>query len=291
MVVTTVAEYACRYQQGRFLADSTCQQMDVVVRRFSVFCGRAATLDDLTKATVVAFMRAYGKSARPSTVNSKRRVLLTLWRAAAEDGLCGAPGKVARMREPESLPEAWTVDQVEQLVSTCRQQSGEVAGIAARHYWSSLVLAIYWTGARITAVRSVVPDDCRLDERYLIVRNEGRQRKRDRLYWLSDSAVAAIAAHYEPARAQVWPWPHCVRHFWRRFRRIVDEAEIPSAKGRKNLFHTLRRTTLSYTAAAGGMEAAQRQAGHVSPATTRTHYIDPRIAREQTASDLLPVVS
>jgi integrase len=70
-------------------------------------------------------------------------------------------------------------------------------------------------------------------------------------------------------------------------REIVAEAGIRQPAGGRQLFHRLRRTTLSLCAAVDP-SVAQRQAGHANYATTLKHYIDPRIARGRSAADVLP---
>ncbi len=109
----------------------------------------------------------------------------------------------------------------------------------------------------------------------------------DRYYPLGDQATAAIAGHFCPHRDQVFPWPYTRRQLYYKFRRIVTSAGLKSRKS-MGLFHQLRRSNLSYTAACGGIELAQQQAGHASPATTRASYIDPRIAKQRSAVDVLP---
>ena len=70
-------------------------------------------------------------------------------------------------------------------------------------------------------------------------------------------------------------------------RSIVEAAGIPPPKGHNQLFHRLRRTTLSLCAAIDPA-VAQGQAGHADYATTLKHYIDPRIAGGRSAADVLP---
>jgi integrase len=70
-------------------------------------------------------------------------------------------------------------------------------------------------------------------------------------------------------------------------RRIVETAGLPCPRTGRQLFHRLRRTTLSLCAAVDPA-IAQRQAGHADYATTLRHYIDPRVSRGRSAADVLP---
>ena len=257
------------------------------------FCDwRPVPLGELCDEIVAEWLRYLVQIGRsPATVNSKRRAVLTVWRHAFRKGHVDQPPRdVPKCHEPQRIPRAWTVAEVEALVAACRKEPGEIAGIAARYYWPSLVLAVYNTGARISALRSVRCADCNLAERCLIVRHASQKQRRDRLFWLTDQTVAAIASHYNEARELVWPWPLHPDRLWKRFGQIVERSGIPDNRRHCDLFYKLRRTNLSYTAAAGGVEMAARQAGHASSRTTRTHYLDPRIAREQTAADVLPTL-
>jgi len=287
--IPTLAEFLTNwYIPARLgIARSTQEQYAIAVAVLDEWNGAPVRFSELTTHLFRRFLADYLKSRSAATVNSKRRAILTLWNAAVEEGFCEPPGKIATAAEPQRLPEAWTIDQVDALVVACRAVKGEFpTGIRRGPFWSSLVIVTYWTGARVSTLRSTRSADVNLADRYLVTR-QGKTR-RDRLHWLPDQAIAAIAAHYDAGRDLVWPWPHCRRHFWRSFRKIVEQAGIPSEPGRRDLFHKLRRTNLSYTAALAGPDAARRQAGHADYKTTERHYIDPRIAKQPSAVDFLP---
>ncbi len=262
---------------------SSAEQLSVAARLYDV------PLSDLSETGLSCVLADYCQRYAPSTTNSKRRAILTLWDAAAAAGLCRPPNRkrVPFAREYSRTPLAWTVAEVERLVTHCRRLSGEFAGIPQSAWWASLVLVIWDTGARVSATISTAADDCNLAERYLMIRAEHQKSRIDRLFWLSDQAVGEIALHYDPCRKRVWPWPHHRRTLFRYFRMIVMDAGLQPDPS-MGLFHKLRRSNLSYTAANGGIELAQQQAGHASATTTRRHYIDPRIARQRSAVDVLP---
>lgn len=281
-----------RYLPARLdMKAGSADQMARAVRQFSAFLGHPATLYDLTDETLNRFLRSCLDSGlAEATVNSKRRPLLTLWRYAWTKRLVDElPRDVARCREPLHLPEAWSADQVERLVAQCRETPGTVAGLPARHWWSSLVITVYWIGSRISATRQVASADCNLAERYLIVRAGSPKQTADQLHRLPDQAVAAIAAHYDRSRQLIWPWPFHRNHFWKAFRRIVEASGIPAPRGHCQLFHRLRRTNLSYCAAVD-LELARRQAGHTDAKITLKHYVDPRIAPQRSAVGVLPTL-
>ena len=89
-------------------------------------------------------------------------------------------------------------------------------------------------------------------------------------------AVAALQVVHDPRRATLFPWPFTDVHLWRCFRKIIEAAGLTASRKRKDLFHRLRRTSLSYTARES-VELACRKAGHCRPELTVRHYLDPRI--------------
>lgn len=265
------------------MAKTSSEQLKIAARIYNV------SLRELDELDLARRLVAYSKDHAPSTVNSKRRMILTLWAAAADVDLCRPPSRkrVPRAKEPRRLPWAWTTTELERLVSVCRSVRGTLGNIPSRTWWPSVVLTIYYTGMRISSLLSIATEDLSLAERYAIVRAEADKSNMDRFYALGDSATASIAGHFCPHRERAFPWPYGRRQLFYRFRTIVTAAGLKSRKT-MGLFHQLRRSNLSYTAACGGIELAQRQAGHASPATTVRHYIDPRIAKQKSAVDVLP---
>lgn len=270
------------------MAKTSAEQLVIAARLFDRW-SRSVPLDHLDEPLVVRWLAEYSRVTSARTVNSKRTSLLTLWSAAAEAGLCRPPNRkrIPRAKEHRRIPWAWTTSEIERLVSACRSLQGSIDGIPSRAWWPSIVLTIWDTGMRIGALLSIVTEDLNLAERYAIVRAENDKSGTDRYYPLGDQATAAIAGHLCPHRNRVFPWPNCRRQLFYNFRKIVTAAGLKSGKS-MGLFHQLRRSNLSYTAAHGGIELAQQQAGHASPATTVRHYIDPRIAHQKSAVDVLP---
>jgi len=265
------------------LKPSSAQQLRLAAKLYNL------PLTRLHERELAGALAEYCRSHSPATTNSKRRAILTLWDAAAGDGLCRKPDRrrVPKAREFRRLPPAWTVSEVERLVSHCRALPGMVAQIPRSRWWTSLVLAVWDSGERISATLSTATADCNLAERFMLVRAENQKCGIDRLFWLSDATVAAIAGHYDTGRQLVWPWPHCRRYLFVQFRSIIGGAGLTAEKS-MGLFHKLRRSNISYTARNGGLDLARQQAGHSSASTTLRHYVDPRIAHERSAVDVLP---
>jgi len=278
-----------QYLAGRSLRSSSAEQLALACRSLDLFLGRPALLSDLTAATLAAFLHAYLAHHAASTTNSKRRAILTLARWASKRGLAcqNCPADVPTAREPRRIPLAWTVDEIERLVAAARGWPGCVGTIPARLFWPSLFLATYDTGCRIGALRSARSVDLSMANRSLVIQPEATKTNVGCCYWLHDQTIAAIAGHYDLARELVWPWPHCRRLFWTATRRIVEKAGLVADRRGMSLYHKIRRTCISYCATVD-LALAQQQAGHSDARLTARCYIDPRIARRQSAVDVLP---
>ncbi len=282
-------EYVAQvYLPARDVKPTTCEQYLVAARQLEAASGGRLLVKDLCDEAVQRLMTKYPNAG---TANSKRREVLTVWKYAwRKRHVDELPRDVPTRRQPQRLPEAWTVEQVNRLLVECRNVPGWFpdTGIPKGLFWASLAITIYYTGSRPSALLSVRTSDVNLVKQYLTLRAEYTKTARDVLYWLAPQAVESIREIFDSARELVWPWGHCRRHFWRSFRKIVERAGLPSVKNKNDLFYRLRRTNLSYTAAKGGLELARSQAGHHSARLTQRHYVDPRIARQRSAVDVLP---
>ena len=285
----TLMAFAGRYCAGKIgLSPAYCLLLQATARKFTEFCGDDIQTQDLSADLVTRWCRylllaGIGRV----TVAGKRRLLLTLWRSAATCSLAPPPGVLEQIRVLHHIPEAWTAAEIEAIVAGARRQPGMVGAIPAALWWPSLILAIYWTATRIGALLRCRSTDCSLAGRWLLVGAGQQKNGRAQLHQLPDEAVAAIAAHYDPGRLLLWPWPFHPRTVWNRFRRIAEAAGVPCPRTHLNLFHRIRRTSLSYQWAADP-GIAQRCAGHSSPAILLASYVDPRIAVGRTAADVLP---
>jgi integrase len=257
-----------------------------IVRRLDAFLGCAVALDELNETDLCRYLSAYKQSACAITVNNNRRSLLTLWRAAWDEGLTDRPprmGRIRRLPEEYSPPEAWTAEECNLLFSAAAEWPGMVGNIPAGQWWLSLLFTVYWTGCRIGALIHV-PTAAYKDGRLLVRRQKNH---RPQLYFLPASCCEAIDATRPAGRELLWPWPLHSTRLFATFRKIVEKAGVAHPPGGRQLFHRLRRTTLSLCAAVDPA-IAQRQGGHADYATTLKSYIDPRISRGRTAADVLP---
>ena len=289
----TLAQFLEGYRGSQLrIADGTREQMAIAVRLFDRHVGHPVLLLELTETLLVDFLADYSTRVSAATVNAKRRSILALWTEAARHQLVPAPDRlrVPKAREPRRIPEAWTVEEVSRLVRTARSMRGRDIGRISRGRWFSSLIRVLWeSSSRVSAMLSIRPLDCHLDERYLIVRAEQTKTGMDQLYWLSTGCTDAIAEIYDPHAAAIWDWPYSKRQFFKTFRSIAEGAGLRSDPTlAMQLSHKLRRSALTQVAMSSGLDRAREQAGHSSAAMTRRHYIDPRLLRDRSAVDALP---
>jgi integrase len=287
--VHTLADFVDRIYFPSRISVCTAYKNDIhsTISRFSKYLGRPAELTDFAETVVAAYLQTYFVGRTVTTVNNERRKLFTVWTAAFDHGLLPQPPRKALIRKlPEDFdpPSAWTFPECEALFKAASEWPGFIDGISAGQWWRSLLLAIYSTGVRIGAILQTPVEHYQANEGLLV-----RKQKNHTPQWyaLPRYACEAIDATLGVSRSLLWPWPYCRQDLYRVFRNIVERAAISQPLGGRQLFHRLRRTTLSYCAAEDPA-IAQRQAGHSDYRLTLKHYIDPRLARGRSAADVLP---
>lgn len=256
--------------------------------RYTLFIGGRFDLAEFSESEIGAFLGTIAEDHAAITVNSVRKILLTLWRAAYEDGLIDRPPRAKRVRclpEETDPPEAWSLSQVSALFAYVATLTGTIGGIPARLFWGSLFGTVYWTAERIGAVK-MTPSDAYVRGKGVLI----RKRKNARPVWypLPETCCNVIDQTFPSSRELLFPIPWKPWNFCKRAREVIEGAGLPCRKHKsREIFHRLRRTTLTACAAVDPA-IAQRQAGHSDYATTVKSYIDPRLCRGKTAVDILP---
>lgn len=248
------------------LRPSTREQYALSARLLDEFSG-GTPIHDWTPDLLCRWLASLSGSA--ATINSKRRAACTLWRAAVRH----APVEdVPKRKEPRRVPQAWTLAEIEAIQSECRRQPGTIGGVNAADWWESLLLAVFDTGHRISAMLATVPADCNLADGWLLIRAEEEKTWADKIYQLADDTREVLSRHYDATRSRLWPWPYHTHTIWPKFRRIVRAAKVRYPGEHCNLFHRVRRTSGSLVEQAGGSGA--RHLG-VTEAVFQRSYNDP----------------
>lgn len=253
------------------------------IRLFGQTLGRAPTVADLVDERVgLHLQRLLNDGYSRASVAKERAQLLAMANFASRRGLLTTWLEVRPIRQPERVPIAWTMDELRSLLKACQSVPGAVCGVSARMWWTSLHLALWASGERITAMLSARWSD--YDGRRLLITAEARKNQtRDRLYELSPEACLWIERARLPGRELIWPWDRSIPTLYHHYSRLLISAGLEHDKRSK--FHRMRRSVASHLTQAGG--DAQDQLDHQSARMTRL-YLDPRIVQRPSASDRLP---
>jgi integrase len=249
------------------------------VRQFSAWLGHPATTDDLTDEALAGWMLATVDGGLTEvTANQRVKQLRSLWNWAAKKRLVEEFPTVRNLTEPEPMPLAYDMDEVQRLMDACRRVKGWVGPHRARDWWTSLHLFIWDSAERIGAVLAITRDLVDLDK--LTVRVPAKLRKGSRLsmsYTIRPETASALQVMLVPLSDSGLVWEHhwrCDSTMYRAYRTIVRDAGLKWDR-RQSGFQKLRRTVLTHIEALGGDATAF--ARHSSRRVTEESYLDQRI--------------
>ena len=275
------------YCECHALAESSVVQTEIAVRHWDAFFqGRGVqSLSALDYARFAVHLR---QIVGPATANKTRAHLLAVLRWGASVGLIDCdPAWEAwkKSKEPRKAPLAFTQEEFRDVLSTAKAWPGWICGVPTSVWWESLLLAIWYSGARIGAVLAVQWKDVLFDRPGFYVRAEYQKQAADQFFVVGQDCCDALGRASKPERELVWPWPHRREALYRRFRKILSLAGVQAPAGAGSLFHRIRRSTASYIRAAGGDATAQL--GHSCSSVTQ-RYFDPRIVGSHDSTGSMP---
>ena len=267
------------YSLSHDIRPSTVEQYKTTQRVLSNWNEGDILVGSLSDELVNKFLRDYSeRGAKPHTVASKRRQLIALWRAAAEEGLCQPPKRVRAIRLPETQRDVWSADEVRRLVAELekiqtRMPRSEIqTGLAL----SALVRAAWDTGMRRSDLFRLERTHAEHDGWLEVI-----QRKTGRLVLcrLSPDTKKIVLRTYDdwaPPRKLIWPGGPAVV---RRLTGIISEAAKDiGLKGHSKPFKKLRRSSIT-AVEQQAPGAGYLQAGHTNSSTTIRFYLNPAITQ------------
>ena len=271
-------DYLDRYNSTRDLRSSTADHYHWVVQSFRHLHGDL-DLTALTADHLTAWLRWLADNGRsPWTIKQRRISLLVLWRSAWLDGLAPPIPPLRRARPLHYAVQAWTPQEVLQLVAAAERLDGRFCRTGLRRdlWLASLVRTGYDTGLRLGDLLRFPA--CEMGELPVLVQqSKTRWPTHVRVRPETLCAVRACLADGPPRRL-LWPLWGRREAFYRLLRRTVAAAGI-----RPGTFRWLRRAAAT---------ACERDSpgsgtlllGHQHRSTTEAWYID----RSQLGSPPLP---
>ena len=269
---------------------ATVVKYEIAIRHLHRHLARAPTIGDLNDDVVsgcLAGLLEHGCGA--ATVNGYLAKLVCMNSFAVKQRLVvdylDIPKLTELRREPEALSEAT----FSAVMRAAESAPGDVGDVPAELWWTSLLLSLYDSAARISAMMSVQWSDVDLDGGSLLIRAEKQKQKSDQRHVLHPETLALLSKLRDitGGGGSVWPWPYSRLYLWQKFRtQIAKPAGLPD--NRRFRFHSIRRTSLTIIASKLGLDAACRMADHSSAAVTKRSYVDPTRMGGRRPIDVLP---
>lgn len=257
--------------RGKSLA--TVRLYGNTLKQYAKFLGHTPTVEeDLTDLQIARYLEARGRYRSPLTAEKERNQLCALWRCAADQCLLKARPCLPPATIPFRVPTAWSIEQLQSLLTAAKAAPGMIGDVPARIYWPALIQTLWQSAERVGAILAVEKVD--YTKPMILVRAEYRKGgKRDKLYSFTPGLceLLDILVRSNLSSTKLFAWPKDRLYLWQRFGKIVAAAGLD--KGRRNKFHQLRRSAATHFAAAGGDPVALLD--HSSPRITRA-YLDPR---------------
>lgn len=253
---------------------------------------RPLALGDLSDELLAAAMlwrREAGCSA--ATCNKLFRVVKAVWHLAVKRGHVARSPQAERFREPQREPVAWLPEEWAAILQAAAAEPGRVGDVSAGAWYLALLWFLYSTGVRISAAMATPTANFDARRAEVLVPAASQKQRADQRLQLVPPAVEALVAIRPERHVRLfddWPYDRTVRQWpalCKRLKRILARAGLPAS--RRDLFHKIRRTTITHVDAGAGLAVAQKLAGHSDPRVTRA-YIDRRLGQVVDVSRLLP---
>lgn len=259
-------------------------QKSYAISVFSHYLARPARLVDLNRETLNGFVTWYLQRQEPATVAAKRSKLLTLWRAAFEEGLVPElPHRIKTVRIPEKVPEGWILPELQQIFTTIDRLEPskfdarpQIGGCCRRLFFRAFAWSFLSHGLRLSAGCSVRRRDVRADLTFTVRYYEQKTWVEQTKQFLPQAweAIRALGEHefclpYGQTKAQ----RRRIGEWWKH---ILREAGLDASRGTGP--QQLRRTAASFKELQepGSM---QEFLGHKTPGLGKRRYEVRRIVR------------
>lgn len=266
-------------------SQATIRQYGRCLRLFSVFLGHPAEPRHLTDKTVGKFLRwlVEVEGVKAITANGYVKQVKALWTWLAKKRIVEMFPTVEKLKEPEPTPVAWTEDELQQLMSACRECVGFVGPVLANLFWVAFHCVLFDTGERTGAMLELKWQWLDWKSGHLTVPGEFRKgRVKAMVYKLKPATVKALRAIAKPQRERIFELGHngplnpesFSQVFYPKYKSLVKGAGLPWVP-RQSGPQKMRRSFASHIEAAGGN--ATKALKHRDRRVTEDSYLDPRI--------------
>jgi integrase len=140
------------YQPMRLLRarPGTLVEYEGCISHWRRFCANLP-LSQVTPQTLAEFAGSLPTSDSPATVNKIMREVMAVLRLFCKQNRLEMP-EWKRLRELKRVPKAFTIEEFQAILSEVDKLEGEIMHCPARWWWRSLLLFLWYGGARIGAM-------------------------------------------------------------------------------------------------------------------------------------------
>lgn len=263
---------------------TTVVKYRIAIAKLGDFLGHNPTVDDLDDEIITAYLGwMVSEGLAEPTANSYGSKIMSLWTYLAKRRIADKFPTFRLLREPRRIPVTWTREQRQTLHRAIQSLKGKVSGTPAALWWSGLVRTLEETAERRGAVLGFRWDDLDDETGWLVSRAENRKGKTEDLAFRLHPETLGILRQFARVSDLMFHWEKCRASLFNNFRRILQDAGLPS--DRKRMFQCFRRTTATEIEIAGG--DATELLGHSERKITLTYYLDRSKLRKIQPSDII----
>lgn len=227
-------------------------------------------VEDLTADRIDDYLTSALKHLAPSTVQNHRRMLNTLRRAAAKDGLlvdASIATPLRRVKNTLPIVRAWSHDEIRKLLAVAAEMPGNFRQCPRRVLLPAWILVAYSSGLRLGDMLQIRHDQIRGNRLAFVMQKTGRPH----VVVLDENAMHAIASL--PVVGPKIFGSHVSR--WRIIPAIRETVKQAGLTGSGKF---LRRSSATYAEIAG--ISATGHLGHLTAGLAQRHYVDPLLVAE-----------
>lgn len=288
-----------RYAPSRLnLSRDGLQQLEFAVRRLYADQSGMVQVSDLSEVLVVSHLKSLlAAGLSPSTVNTRRGALLTIWKHAYRKGFNENDPQRAdidRAMEPTRRPVAWSIEHLKVMLQQAERIKRRGRCNFGPREWRALILLLYYTGLRIKAALQL--RTCDLCGDILTVPHSIQKDKEELRFRLPEHLVHLLRSLPRPEAERhgrkianyLIPWPWALHDSQAKLtHHILKPSGLPT--DRRHKFHAIRRTVATIIAHRKGKEAARDVLGHSCLSVTEKYLADPSTVDANLPPNLSPV--
>lgn len=265
-----------RYALEHDIRPNSAKQHAYSIASLEKYLGRVATLDDLSDDCLNLWLTWLAKQGlAPESIRSRRRCVLTLWRAAyADRHVDTLPGRVRRVKPSNTVPVCWSQDELHRLLKVAATKTKAMQRHRAVRwcdFWLALMYLAYHSGLRMSDLLSLRCDQIAADGTLFLFQRKTGHAIQCRL---PPEAMKAIRAISRPPRVRLIGDLLCRQSLQKELRFLTREAGVSGS------MKWFRRTGATWCEAhAPG--SAMAFLGHRTPGLAYKHYVDPRFVQKE----------